>query len=499
MMQQSRVLHYAIGVALTLFLVGCAPTIKDRLEETQFYAENKPAETAAWFRTNSAPLSLQTCRALAHQRTLKLTQSELEARLAQLTSTAAFSAFLPQVEATYQRSGTNHDIKVKLDSFGGMSAQMQDRWVSQAGITISQPVFAPNAWLLWAAARHGSAYQSLIAERNRQMLDIQVATLFYDAAVASNQIATYEAQVKASGELLRQVQQLAAEGMALRAESLRAEAYHKSDLYNLQVARDNAQAAKMNLLDILNFYPLSAEATTVDGASLLTMHELPWALTDADGQWVPVSREAALEAPLEEWLWSALVHRREMWAADRAIVLRKVEALSALANFLPTLSVMGGGAYTSNSSSLPHRYLTGGIGGVLSIFDGLQSIAQYLQAREQEEAAMLLREDAANTLMVTVWQAWTNVRQTRDRKAVAEARMVAADADYEETVARYQQGRETFKEVLDRYAMCEQARLDALSAVYADALAEVVFRDAVGLGWGDAVVLPDAAMNQKED
>lgn len=483
------------GAMALLMLVGCAPGMKERLEATQTYALDKPAETAEWFRTNAAPMTLSVCREWAHARTLKLTQSELEARMAQLTSTAAFSAFLPQVEATYQRSGTNHALKMRLDSLGGMTAQMQDRIVSQAGITISQPVFAPNAWLLWVTARHGSAYQKLVAERNRQMLDVQVATLFYDAAVAEETIASYEAQVKASEELLQQVRRLEEEGMALRADVLRVEAFHKSDLYNLKVARDNAQTAKINLLDLLNLYPLSAEAPSLVGASLLEIRELPWAQIDAEGNPIPVTREVALQTPLTEWLWAALVTRREMWAADRAIVLRKVEAMSALANFLPTLSISGGGAYSSNSTSTPHRYLTGGIGGVMSIFDGLHSITDYMKAKEQGEAAVQLREDAANTLMVSVWQAWTNLQQAQERKAVADATKIAAEADYEETFARYQQDQETLSEVLDRYAVCEQARLNALSAAYADALAEVVFRDTIGLGWGTA----PACLAEKEE
>jgi outer membrane protein TolC len=168
--------------------------------------------------------------------------------------------------------------------------------------------------------------------------------------------------------------------------------------------------------------------------------------------------------------------------------LRKVEVLSALANLLPTLSVTGGGAYTSNSTTVPHRYLTGGVGGVLTLFDGLQTIAETMKAQEAKSAAFKLREDAANTLMVSVWQAWVNLRQARDRQAVAAANRFAAEVDYEETTARYQQGQETLSEVLDAYSVCEQARIDALSASYAEALAEVVFRDTVGLGWGDAVV-----------
>lgn len=472
----------AAGGAL---LAGCTPGLEERLEAAQEYAQGKAVETEAFFRTNTAPLTLSVCRKLAHQRTLKLTQARLDAQLARFQSMSAFSAFLPQVEATYQRAGTNKTLKTNLRSLG-LTAQMQDRWVTESALTISQPVFAPNAWLLWLASRQGADLQRLTAERNEQMLDVQVAALFYQAAVAARTIEAYEAQAKASAELKKQIDALAAEGMALRGETARAEAYHRSDLYNAQVARDNARSAKANLLDLLNFHPL-ADAPEPVGDSLLEVRRLPWAIVNAKGEPEPCARELALTLPPEEWLWTALVRRKEMWAGDLAIALRKTEALAALAHFLPTLSVSGGGAYSSNDFLTPHRYLTGGIGGVMSVFDGMRSISDYLAAKERERAAYALREDAAATLAVSVWQAWANWRQARERKAVAEAAKIAAEVDYDETYARYQSDQEPLSEVLDKFALREQARIDALSSDYADALAEFVFRDTVGLGWGEGL------------
>lgn len=481
-----------LGALLSLVLAaGCAPGLDGRLESASEYSARKPAETEAWFAENPAPLTLQTCRALAHERTLKLTEARLSAELARLSSTAAFSAFLPQVSATYSRSGTDDTLYTEIPALG-LRASMQDRWTTQAAITVTQPVFAPNAWLLWLASRRGAEMQELITQRNEELLDVQVASLFYQAAVADRMIEAYTAQAEASETLKRRIDALAAKGLALKGEAARAEALLAGDRYNLQVARDNAKAAKANLLDILNFYPLSDAAPAPDGESLLSVLELPWALTDADGTLRPCTRGEALAAPLEEWLWAALVNRREMWAGDMRIVLHKVQALAALAHFLPTLSLSGGGAYSSNSHLTPDSYLTGGIGGVMSVFDGLVSVADYLSARRQEEAAYALREDAAATLIVSVWQAKTNLDQARRLKSVAETRLHAAETDYDETFSRYEQDQETLSEVLDKFSVREQARIQAISAAYADALAEYVFRDAVGLGWGDAVSRPKA-------
>ena len=474
----------ALALAALGALSACAPGLEERVEAARAYDVGKAAETEAFFRTNAAPLTLMQCRAWAQARTLKLTQARLEARLAQIRGTAAFSAFLPQVEWTYQRAGTDKTLR---QGVLGFSFAMQDKWVTQSALTLTQPVFAPNAWLLWVAARRGAQMQELTAARNAEMLDVQVASLFYQAAVAARTIAAYDAQAEASAELTRRIDALEAEGLALRGEAARARAFHASDVYNAQVARDNAFAAKANLLDLLNLHPLAEAAPDLDGESLLGVRDLPWGVVDAEGKWAPRSREEALAAPLEEWLWTALVARKEMWAWDVSIVLRKVEALAALAHFLPTLSVSGGRAYSSNSFIAPHSYLTGAIGGVMSVFDGLRSIADYQAARANEEAAYALREDAAATLMVSVWQAWVNWRQARDRRAVADAAKVAAEVDYDETKARYEDAQETLSEVLDKFAERERARIDALSAAYADALAEYVFRDTIGLGWGDAL------------
>ena len=447
------------AAALLLGLSACAPGLEERLESARAYQAGKAEETEAFFKDRTAPLTLPECREWAQTRTLKLTQARLDASLARIQSTAAFSAFLPQVEWSYQRSGTDKTLRTRVPSLG-LSVQMQDKWMTQSALTISQPVFAPNAWLLWLAARRGADLQKLTVARNEEMLDVQVATLFYQAAVAARTIEAYDAQAEASAELVRQIEALEAEGLALRGEAARARAFHENDLYNAQVARDNAFAAKANLLDLMNLHPLSDAAPPLDGESLLAVQTLPWGTMDAEGQWALRSREDALALPLEEWLWTALVARKEMWAGDLTITLRKVEALAALAHFLPTLSVTGGRA------------------------------ADYQAAREQEKAAYALREDAAATLMVSVWQAWTNWRQARDLKAVAAIALQAAEVDYAETKSRYENDQETLSEVLDKFSALEQARIDAVASEYADALAEYVFRDTVGLGWGGALTRP---------
>ena len=153
-----------LGVAAA-WCAGCAPGLDERLEAAWAYQVGKAEETADFFGGRTAPLTLPECRAWARERTLKLTQARLDASLARIQGTAAFSAFLPQVEWSYQRSGTDKTLRTNVPALG-LSVQMQDKWVTQSALTISQPVFAPNAWLLWLAARRVAYLQALTSASN---------------------------------------------------------------------------------------------------------------------------------------------------------------------------------------------------------------------------------------------------------------------------------------------------------------------------------------------
>ncbi len=475
------------AVALTA-LAGCSlPGLKERVEDAGRFRADIVEDTRRFFETNQVPLTLEACRGLAKERTLKLTEARLNEALAKTSRLAAFSAFMPNVQMTYQRAGTDVALKQQL-SLGDQPStiQMADQYVSQAAIQISQPVFAPSAWLLYANAARNVRLQELVRERNEEMLNVQVASLFYQAAVADKTVLTYQRQLEATKALVDQVDALAGEGMALSGERARVHAQLAADEYNRRLAQDRKDLTRANLLDILRLYPLAT--AEIDGDSLLKVLDLPWATADAEGRNAICPRDAALKTPVEEWLWYGLLNRKEMWAGDVSLRIRKTEAIQALTHFLPTLSVSGGAAYSTESRMIPNHYWSGGIGGVMAIFDGFKSIADYLAARERTKAEYDLQADRASTLVTSTFQTWQNWRQAMDRFAVAEAARQAAELDYAETKDRYDQGRETLTEVLNKLFAMEQKRIDAVNVNYASALAELVFRDTIGLRLGEEPV-----------
>lgn len=213
------------GFCLSWLLACCAgcrtPGYDERLADAERLTGNLHEETRAYFATNAAPLTLSNTLELARERTLKLTQERLDRQVAGIQRATAFSAFLPQVEATFARRGTDKPIQI---AFGDAKLSMSDQYLNTAALTLTQPLFTPQAWLLYVEARRDVRARDLALTRAQELLDVQVATLFYQTAVSDQMLATYARQREATRALAEQIKALAKEGYALAAEQARVEA-----------------------------------------------------------------------------------------------------------------------------------------------------------------------------------------------------------------------------------------------------------------------------------
>ncbi len=463
---------------LPLVLGGCRmPGFEERARGAVQFRASLQEETRAFFETNSGPLTLAFSLELARARTLKLTQAQLDLQLAKIQRATAFSAFLPQVEATFTRSGTDVPL---MRSFGAQSVQMSSKYVSEASIALTQPIFTPGAWLLFVESKHAVRAQELVRARAGELLDVQVAALFYQAAVAESLLRTYERQQEATRVLVDQTVALAREGYVLAAQRERAQARLLSDRYNVRLANDNLALTRAKLFEILRFWP--TEQVPLEGASMLGVLARDWVLTAEDGGAQRVARAQVRTLTAEEWLWQTLVNRKELWAGDQMIEIRKTEVLRALTGFLPTLYGSASGNYTSEILQSPSQYWAGGLNATLSLFNGFLTVNAYREAKARRAAEFQLQEDRALALVVSTYEAYQNWCRADEQRAVAAQARKAAEMDYAETKARYEQAQETLSDVLDRLALMEAARVQAVTAEYAAALAEIVLRDAAGAG-----------------
>ena len=459
----------AVALAL-LFAAGCATTEADRERAAQEMRDRLVRETAEYFAAHPGPLAFADAIALARSRSLKLTEQELDVQLAKVTRATAFSTFLPNVELAYGRtllSGRASGLPLGLGTLRTAGADVEG-----LGMLVSQPVFTPVAWTLFVESLYGVRIREHVRARAQQLLDVQVAVRFCEAAVADRLVQARALQVRSGEALTNRVARLAAEGYATSAEKARAEARLAADAYGLLQARHAQEKARQALADILHLWPLAA--FEVDGESLADEGT-------GDGEWGTGNGGSDLPA-LEELVWQALLNRRDLRAADETLALRKAQVVEALAGFLPNVIAGGGGASLS-LESVAVRGWAGSLMGVWSVFGGFRTVQEYRAARARREAEFRLNEDRTLAVVVSVADAWRTLREAEALATVAAQAAAAAALDSDETARRFDDGRETMAGVLDKATARDDAEAASVRARYAKTLATILLRQAVGLDW----------------
>ena len=452
-------------LGLLLLVWGCAnPGREEREAASAAFRSRLTAETAEWVASNPPPYRLEQVLERARTRTLKLTEDELAASLARIDRAAAFSVFLPQVEASFGREVLHG--RSDMPALSPVAFQGNRLWAHQQSLMLTQPVFTPVAWTMFVESAYGVRIRDIVRDRAREVLDAQVAALFYRAVVAERLMETYRAQIASDRALTNRVDRLADEGYALKGDRERAQARLADGLLHLQEARDQRENARMKLCEIADFWPLTApkDGNLFVGDSLLA-----------------VRSPALAGLSVEECVWRGLLARKDLYAGDQTIALRKAQVIEALAGFLPNVLLGGGGINQGVAASAIHGW-GGGLTATWSAFEGFRTVQDYRAARAKREAEFKLQEDRMLAVVTGVAEAYRNWKRCGlELEAAAQARR-AAETDYAETELRFGEGEETLSTVLDKLAVRDAARVQYAAMDYSSALAEVVLRQTMGLG-----------------
>ena len=191
-------------------LAGCTnPDAAYREDAAQAFRTNLVAETERVLAEAGGILTLSNALELAHTRSLKLAQQDLETKLARINHATVFSAFLPTVGLSAKGFAVDGGI-YDVPNFGDFeSNRLQAR---SASLMVAQPVFTPVAWVMFAESQYGVRIKDIVRERAEQLLDVQVAALFYQMAVAERRVETAERQLESARALTNRVMRLASEG-----------------------------------------------------------------------------------------------------------------------------------------------------------------------------------------------------------------------------------------------------------------------------------------------
>jgi len=436
---------------------GCKnPDAAYREESSHAFRTNLVSETARVLAEAGGVLTLSNALELAHTRSLKLAQQDLEAKLARINRATAFSAFLPTVGLSGMGLLANGGV-YDLPYLGNLEDSRLR--IKSGSLVVAQPVFTPVAWVMFAESQYGVRIKDIVRERAGQLLDVQVAALFYQTAVAERRIETAGRQLESSRALTNRVTRLVSEGYATPADAARANARCVMAETALASARDEAAAAREELAGLLHLWPLAP--FKVSGESLLALPPLP-------------------EKRMEEWVWDGLVSRKDLAAGDQTLELRKAQVIEALAGFLPNV-VLGGGGLSSSIEDVAIRGWAGSLIGTWAIFEGFRTVQQYRAARAVRETEFKLQEERMTAVVIAVADSWRQRRLVRQKAVAARAWAEAARLDHEAAARRYEDGNETLSSVLDKLAVSEDAETKLAESAYGEAMADILLRQAVGI------------------
>ena len=449
-----RLLLFALIAGL---VAGCKnPDAAYREEAAHAFRTNLVAETDRVLAEAGGVLTLSNALALAHARSLKLAQQDLEAKLARINRASAFSAFLPTVGL----SGMGLMARGHVDDLPYLGNLKESRLHARAGsLVVAQPVFTPVAWVMFAESQYGVRIKDIVRERAGQLLDVQVAALFYQTAVAERRVETAGRQLESARALTNRVTRLVSEGYATPADAARANARCVLAETSLASARDEAAAAREELAGLLHLWPLAA--FRVSGESLLALPPLP-------------------EKRVEEWVWEGLVSRKDLAAGDQTLELRKAQVIEALAGFLPNV-VLGGGGAAGSIENVALRGWAGSLIGTWAIFEGFRTVQQYRAARATRETEFKLQEERMTAVVIAVADSWRQRNLVRQKAIAARAWAEAARLDHEAAARRHEDGNETLSSVLDKLAVSEDAETKLAESAYGEAMADILLRQAVGI------------------
>ena len=412
------------------------------------------------------PWTLSNCLAVARARNLDLLNRRLDQRIAGLRRAAAFSAFLPQ--ATYAIRSTDASDPYEKN-FGGNIMEVQEQRVTEQQLSFVLPVFTPDAWLMYVAARRGEDLQARVRQAAEHALDLQVVAAFARCAVADESRRAWDRRAEFAERLLADTLALQREGFAAPADADGARAAREDALRRRNDAARDRETAAALLCQWMSLPP--DPALPVDGASLAAFRPAGGRAPDA---------AAALTAPPEQWMAEALLRRPDLYAGDEAVRLRRAEIARAIALFLPRIAGVAAYSTTTDDFTVNQQFWTTGLQGTMSVFLGFRNVNEYRLARAAAEQAARTREEASLAVLVQVSDAWRLLRSAQDLERAASAGARAAASSLAAVESRRGEGLASIRELLDARSSAAAADAQRIAARYALAAALCAFHVALG-------------------
>ncbi len=449
-------IHASTGIVLLTALVTGCSSLGDAESRKDHVADHRrqQAEAAELLIPENGVLELHECIRLALDRNLAIRASELEKQLAEIDSDIAFSGFLPRIGAEYQRQNLT-DPPVVL--FENAAAQIADQRVTDFTINAYQPIFTPQAWILYSARKKGEDISELVLMRTRQLIVLEVTARYYTCLSIRAEEEGLATDLKLAEQICLEIRERHAEGLVSAAGREEAEAFVLARRLGIDQNRRALEREKAGLLRTMDLPPLAHLELVA-----------------------PPPLVSPTERALEDLITDALLTRPELHLSDRVIDIRRDEVRMAIAAFLPDLFAYGGYSSTTNSFLLYQNFWLYGLQGAITLFDGLRNIGKLNAAEVREMEALLERQEAAMAVILEVIEARRIALDAAAARRVATKILQAAQARLEETEALWSEGLAEESDRLAAIAGRNRARSSERVAALREGVAIATLLDVTG-------------------
>ncbi len=408
-----------------------------RSHTEQMLAEREARTTAEV--PASGRLGHDDCIRIALSHNLDIRYAAVEKRIAGLERQIAFANFLPVIEADVSWSRLRNQPHTDI---AGMLVPIADRRVRETALSLRQPIFAPYTWFLYSMFRKGEDISRLVALRTRQQIAYEISALYFRCLTIRQAKKFLDTAVQRARAVVHEVSQQHRFGLVRAGDLAEAEALLMSREYEV---RENGRRLRIALSDLLDAMGLDPRA--------------PLQLND----------DAPLERPegcFEDLLAEALFSRPELRMHDLRYDIARDKIKTALTEFLPELFGFASLSHTTDSFVRYGTQWLGGLGGVMTVFNGFADINAYRAARARAEEAFIKREQACLTVMLQVQQAYLSVDSAEEARRVAEKLLCAREEKLREQTEAWKQGLLQLSDRLAALSRRDEARMLYEAAQY---------------------------------
>jgi outer membrane protein TolC len=451
--QTYRFSGYLLLAGCILLLQGCATLDpqKERREHTQAFTEQLRQQEASLL---AHPLTLDDCIRIAMTNSYTIRMADLDTQLAKLNKKIAFSAFLPQIAASY-----GYNTLDTLPSSKNLDLHM-------GAATMSMPLFAPTTWFLYGAVCDGYASAEIAAAYTRQNIVLQTSIHYYQLLLQLDTVRALESQLLAAQALTNRIDGLAAEGFVTLWERNQARLLAEMRAADLSQAHRQVAIRRATLLQTLGLSPL---------APLTLDTQLP----------AIQSPEGALDA----LVLKALETHPELSLADRMIVARENQVRQAFAKFVPAVGMFAELRWvdlSSIASMIPEIASSSGMwmagfSAAWTVFNGFANYNNLRLTKTERTKSQREREATFLSVIVRVVTAEAALHDAADKRRVAQRAYQVACEKYADYDAKAKEGFLPQSEALDAQAERDAAHIQFVQTTYLERMSIASLELAMGI------------------